>query len=360
MTLVPTSYELIGRILHTDIYNEKGTLLLGAGKMLTAKDIDAMLINGVFEIAVKGAAEPSIPIDNIAPPLLQEIDQAWSYAPEMAVIYKETLSGIKSLLEEAQNGAQPNVQDIVARFSPLLTHALENRYVFHPLHTLKGKDEYTYRHSINTGLLSGLIARLLGLPDAVCMEVGVAGLFHDIGKLEISDDILNKPTELNEAEREHMHRHTQYGYALLRKIPNLPRSFADVALLHHERLDGSGYPFGLKHENIPLSVQIVSVADKFDALASDRVYKAKVSPFEAAAVLWSAQFAGRMNPAVVTPFVTYILESYVSSRVRLSNGEEGVIVRYSLQDPLRPLVRMDSGDFLELDRMREIIITEVL
>ncbi|MBN6186942.1 HD-GYP domain-containing protein [Aneurinibacillus sp. BA2021] len=360
MTLVPTSYELIGRILHTDIYNEKGTLLLGAGKLLNAKDIDAMLINGVFEVAVKGAVGTAMPIDNVAPSLLQEIDEAWSYAPEMAGAYKEALSGIKDLLEEAKHGAQPNVQEVIARFSPLLTHALENRYVFHPLHTLKGKDEYTYLHSINTGLLSGLIARLLGLPDAVCMEVGVAGLFHDIGKLEVPDDILNKPDELTQEEREHMRRHTQYGYALLRKIPGLPRSFADVALLHHERLDGSGYPFGLRHENIPLSVQIVSVADKFDALASDRVYRESVSPFEAAAVLWDAQFAGEMNPAIVTPFVMYILESYVSSRVRLSNGDEGVIVRYSLQDPLRPLVRTDAGEFVQLDVERHIRITTVL
>ncbi|GEN36030.1 MULTISPECIES: HD-GYP domain-containing protein [Aneurinibacillus] len=360
MRLVPTSYELIGRILNTDIYNEKGTLLLGAGKMLTVKDIDSLLINNIFEIAIKGPTRTARPIENIAPELLHQIDEAWSYEPDMAVIYKETLSSMKDLLNDAQYGNPINVQEIVNQFSTLIKHALEHRYVFHPLHTLKGKDEYTYRHSINVGLLSALIARLLGLPDEVCLEVGEAGLFHDIGKLEMPDEILNKPSELNDKEREVMRQHPQYGYAMLRKIPNIPRSFADVALLHHERLDGSGYPFGLKHENIPLSVQIVSVADKFDALASDRVYRAKLSPFEAAAALWDAQFAGLMNPAIVTPFVMYILESYIGSRVRLSNGQEGVIVRYNQQEPLRPLVRTDDDTFVKLDSERDVQVAEIL
>lgn len=360
MGLVSTSYELIGRILYTDIYNERGTLLLGAGKMLTAKDIDSLLTNRIFEIAVKGTAYEMKPIDNIAPELLHQIDEAWNYDLEMAVIYKETLSSIKDLLGKIQEGEQANIEEMLTRFSPLIKHALEHRHVFHPLHTLKGKDEYTYRHSINVGLLSALIARLLGLPDEVCIEVGEAGLFHDIGKLEIPDEILNKPATFNNEEREMMRKHTQYGYALLRKFPNLPKSLADVALLHHERLNGTGYPFGLRHENIPLSVQIVSVADKFDALVSDRVYREKVSPFEAAAVLWNAQFAGLMNPAVVTPFVTYMIESYIGSKVRLSNGQEGVIVRYNHQEPLRPLIQTDKGAFAKLDVERDIQIVEVL
>jgi putative nucleotidyltransferase with HDIG domain len=360
MKLVPTSYELIGHILNMDIYNENGTLLLGTGKMLTAKDIDSLLINNIFEIAIQGPIHQAKPIDNIAPELLSQIDQAWNYDPDMAMIYKETLSGIKDLLSEVQEGKQINVQEIVNQFSPLIKHALEHRYVFHPLHTLKGKDEYTYRHSINVGLLSALIARLLGLPDEVCIEVGGAGLLHDIGKLKIPDEILNKPAALKDDELEIMRKHPQYGYAILRKVPGTPKAFADAALLHHERLDGSGYPFGLKHENIPLSVQIVSVADQFDALASDRAYREKMSPFEAAAELWNSQFAGRMNPAIVTPFVRYIIESYIRSRVRLSNGQEGVIVRYNQQEPLRPLVRMDDETFVELDRMRDMSITEVI
>ncbi|MMZ46216.1 Cyclic di-GMP phosphodiesterase response regulator RpfG [compost metagenome] len=360
MGLVSTSYELIGRILYTDIYNEQGTLLLSAGKMLTAKDIDSLLINNIFEIAVKGATREIKSIDNIAPELLHQIDEAWNYDPEMAVIYKETLSGIKDLLDRTKEGEQVNIQEMVTQFSPLIKHALEHRYVFHPLHTLKGKDEYTYRHSINVGLLSALIARLLGLPDEVCVEVGEAGLFHDIGKLEIPDGILNKPSRLEEEERKIMRKHTQYGYTLLRKFPNLPKSFADVALLHHECLNGTGYPFGLRHENIPLSVQIVSVADKFDALASDRVYREKISPFEAATALWNAQFAGLMNPAIVTPFVTYIIESYIGSKVRLSNGQKGVIVRYNHQEPLRPLIRTDEGLFTKLEVERDIQIVEVL
>jgi putative nucleotidyltransferase with HDIG domain len=358
--ITDTSYSLVGRILNADIYNEEGILLLGTGKILTVKDIDLLLTNNVFQIAVKEPVHTQKSIDNIAPDILEDIDIAWSYEPEMAKVYKETLSQMKRLFTDIEYGQQPNIQEIITQFSPLVKHTLEHRYTLHPLHTLKSKDEYTYRHSIHVGLLSAVIARLLGLPDKVCMEVGEAGLFHDIGKLRIPGEILNKPGALTEAEQEMMRQHTQIGYAMMRKLPHLPKSIADAALLHHERLDGSGYPFGLKQENIPFTVQIVSVADQFDALVSNRSYRPKVSPFEAAHVLWEAQFEGTMNPAIVTPFVMYISQSYVGSRVRLSTGEEGVIVRYHPQEPLRPLVRTDNETFVELTTTRHMQIVEVL
>jgi putative nucleotidyltransferase with HDIG domain len=358
--IADTSYSLVGRILHTDIYNEEGILLLGKGKILTVKDIDLLLTNNVFQIAVKDSEHTQKSIDNIAPDILEDIDIAWRYEPEMAKVYKETLSQMKRLFTDIEHGQQPNIQEIITQFSPLITHTLEHRYTLHPLHTLKSKDEYTYRHSINVGLLSAVIARLLGLTDNACIKVGEAGLFHDIGKLRIPGEILNKPGPLTEAEQTTMRQHTQIGYAMLCQLPHLSREIADAALLHHECLDGSGYPFGLKQENIPLSVQIVSVADQFDALASSRSYRPKVSPFEAAHVLWDAQFEGKVNPAIVTPFVRYIIESYVGSRVRLSNGEEGVIVRYHPQEPLRPLVRTENEKFVELTTARHVQIVEVL
>jgi putative nucleotidyltransferase with HDIG domain len=354
-----TSYSLIGRILNTDIYNEQGTLLLGAGKTLTATDIDLLITHKIMEISIKEPSETKAP-ENISPPLLQQIDAIWSYEPEMANIYKETLSQIKSLFHDVEQGELLNTQEIITQFSPLIKHTLEHQYALHPLHTLKSKDEYTYCHSIHVGLLSSLIARLVGLPDEMCMEVGEAGLFHDIGKLQIPGEILNKPGSLTEAEQAIMRQHPQRGYAMLCQLPHLSKSIADAALLHHERLDGSGYPFGLKHQNIPLSVQIISVADQFDALTSDRPYQAKVSPFEAAQVLWEAQFEGTMNPAIVTPFVMYISQSHVGSRVRLSTGEEGVIVRYHPQEPLRPLVRTDNETFVELTTTRHVQVVDIL
>ncbi|WP_047153531.1 HD-GYP domain-containing protein [Aneurinibacillus tyrosinisolvens] len=360
MKLVDTSYELIGHIMRTDIYNEEGILLLGSGKMITAKDVELLLRHGIYEVAIQGeSAANRTAFDNLDPLLLHQIDTAWSYDPMMADYYKETLSEMKELFTEAKESKSPNVKEMTERFSPLLTYALEHRYTYHPLHTLKGKDEYTFRHSINVGLLSALIGRLLHLPDEICIELGEAGLFHDIGKIDIPDEILNKPEKLTEEEAKIIHRHTQIGHHMLRGIRNIPASFADVALLHHERLNGSGYPFGLRHENIPLSAQIVAVADKFDALSSERPYRAASSPFQAAAILMESQYSGRMNPAVVTPFVSYILEAYIGSRARLSNGEEGVIVTFNEREPLRPLIRTDTDRFYKLAEERHLIIEEV-
>ncbi|WP_051330963.1 HD-GYP domain-containing protein [Aneurinibacillus terranovensis] len=354
---VKISEHIINEILAEDIYNEQGILLLGAGKVISATDIDTLLRYHIVEVSI-GDSHPDF--QNISADLLEEIDTVWSYDPSMADIYKETLSGIKTLFEETRGRKVPNVQEISHRFSPMIASLLENHYIFHPLQTLKGKDEYTFRHCINVGIFSALIGRLINLPDETCIELGEAGLFHDIGKMLVPDSILNKSTDLTREEMETMRKHTQYGYSMLRKLEAIPHSYAEVALYHHEKLDGSGYPFGLTDHNIPIFAQIVAVADKFDALCSNRPYRKEVSPFQAASVLDRLQYTGQMNPEFVTPFIAYVLESYVGAHISLSNGKEGTIVLHNAQEPLRPLIRAADGSFVDLQVERDIEIEELI
>ncbi|MFZ5944949.1 MAG: HD-GYP domain-containing protein [Bacillota bacterium] len=146
---------------------------------------------------------------------------------------------------------------------------------------LKELSDYTYIHSINTAFYSMLIGKWLGFPGTDIKKVIQSGLLHDIGKAKIPDKVLNKKGVLNKDEMEIMQRHPIIGYEMLNHIKDIDTNIKRAVLLHHMRLDGSGYPLDSNADCIGIITRIVAVADVFDAMTSDRVYKKRVTPLEA-------------------------------------------------------------------------------
>jgi len=138
---------------------------------------------------------------------------------------------------------------------------------------LKSKDETTYLHSLAVSGMMTLLGRSLDLDEEMVANLGVAGILHDIGKLLIPDEILNKQGKLTDSERQIIRNHPEAGYDLLKAYPELPQVVLDVCRLHHEVLDGSGYPLGLKQKDLCICVQLSTVCDVFEALTSIRPYK---------------------------------------------------------------------------------------
>lgn len=146
---------------------------------------------------------------------------------------------------------------------------------------MKAVDEYTYLHSVAVSALMLKFARELGLPAEEVRECGLAGLLHDVGKMQIPNEVLHKPGALADEEFEIVKTHPGIGYSILRDIADLPEAVIAVAQLHHEKIDGSGYPLGLKGDEIPLIARMGAICDVYDALTSDRVYKGAWTPAEA-------------------------------------------------------------------------------
>ncbi|MCZ8180166.1 MAG: HD-GYP domain-containing protein [Rhizobium sp.] len=146
---------------------------------------------------------------------------------------------------------------------------------------LKSKDETTYLHSLAVSGMMTLLGRSLQMDDDTVRMLGVAGLLHDIGKLLIPSEILSKPAQLTDAERIIIRNHPEAGYQLLKTYPEVPQLVLDICRLHHEVLDGSGYPLGLKQKDLSLPVQLSAVCDVFEALTSVRPYKRPWSTTEA-------------------------------------------------------------------------------
>lgn len=226
------------------------------------------------------------------------------------------------------------------------------------LQNMNGLDEGTYGHCVNVSLLSAMLGRKLNLSEEEIRIVSLGGLLHDIGKLKMPEQIIQKPTQLSSEEFSIVKRHPIEGYKLLHN-KGLPEDVLMCVLQHHERCDGSGYPYGAKREQINKYARIVAIANVFESLTSNRVYREAISPFAAIRVFEEERYEKYELKYLLT-FLEYIVQVYVGMDVLLSNGEKGKIVLANQQNLSRPLIQTKNG-FLDLAKApKELTIKEIL
>lgn len=347
--------SLIGKRLTRDVFNNHGVLLFVEGTVLTETDVYALEAHRVYDISVEDVTDDQ---EHAVPKMEKQIEQL---LPDQVIAenYIGLLNKTKGLFDLVTTSHTPTLEQFSDSFMPLLEQVKSGLGVFRQIYLLEGADDYTYRHSINVGILSSLIAKLLNMPSEEIIRIGQAGLLHDIGKMQIPKEILTKPGSLTPVEYALMKAHTIYGYEILAKMEGADQMMAECALYHHERLDGSGYPYGKKGDELPFESQIVAVADVFDAICSDRVYKEKTSPFEAAKFLWKATCKGELNPQVATKFIHYVTSFYVGGRALLNCGDIVDVILIYPDEPMNPLVRRGE-EYLDLRHHRTLWIEKIL
>lgn len=204
---------------------------------------------------------------------------------------------------------------------------------------LKRADEYTFMHSVAVSGLMIALARQLGLSDAEVAEAGAAGLLHDLGKAKVPDSILNKPAALTDSEFATMRQHPEIGFQMLADDRQAGESVLDVVLHHHEKMDGSGYPQRLPAERISRLARMGAICDVYDAITSNRPYKAGWDPAEA--VRKMAEWAGgHFDPVLFQAFVKTVGIYPVGSLVRMASDQLGVVVGQSGGSLLTPRVKV--------------------
>lgn len=189
---------------------------------------------------------------------------------------------------------------------------------------LKNKDEYTYLHSVAVCALMMNFGRHLGLDEPVVQDLGVAGLLHDLGKVAIADDVLNKKGGLSDVEWHSVRAHPLAGHALLENSSGVPEAALEVCLRHHEKVDGGGYPDGLRGEALSLFARMGAICDVYDAVTSDRPYKSPWTPCEALTEMKS--WEGHFDAALLDRFADSLGIYPVGTLVRLSTGELGIVM----------------------------------
>ena len=217
---------------------------------------------------------------------------------------------------------------------------------------LKKKDEYTYLHSVAVCSLMVNVARHLGRSEAEVRDYGMAGLLHDIGKMGVDEEILNKPGSLSEAEYERVRQHPKYGHELLLKTANIPELALDVCLHHHERVDGKGYPHKLSGDDLSEAARLGAICDVYDALTSDRTYKSAWTPVETVTAMW--RWHGQFDRDLLFAFMQAMGIFPTGILVELRSRQLGVVLENGKRNS-RPRILI----FYALGRARRIPPVEI-
>ncbi|GAA0083862.1 HD-GYP domain-containing protein [Clostridium sp. CTA-7] len=219
-------------------------------------------------------------------------------------------------------------------------------------------DDCIYRHSVNVASLSYLFGKWHGLNDAQLHNLIYASLLHDFGKTKIDKKILNKKGKLNKEEFETIKTHTTVGYNEIKNIPFISKSVIYSILMHHERCDGSGYPLGLKGNQIHEFAKIIAISDTFDAINSNRCYKKKSKPLEALRII-QEESLNKLDYTLCCTFLKGMANFYTGQEVLLNNDSKAKIIQIDLNNISSPLILCED-EFIDLTKTDDLYIVEIL
>lgn len=251
-------------------------------------------------------------------PMADELQRA------VALIDKSKVA-VMSMFQDARMGRAIDLEGALPLVDEIAGSVIRNSSALIGLARLKAADNYTYMHSVAVCALMIALARQLGLDDAVTRELGLAGLLHDVGKMVLPMAILNKPGKLTIEEFDIVKGHPAAGHAMLLGAGGIGAVALDVCLHHHEKFDGSGYPHGLRGEQISLHARMGAICDVYDAVTSNRPYKAGWGPAESLRRMAEWGRAGHFDEKMFTAFVKCLGIYPVGTLVRLRSGRLGVV-----------------------------------
>lgn len=262
--------------------------------------------------------------------------------------YKRDVLQIKEVVNELSVGKKLDYNKVNSICNSIFSKLRETDCIIKCLSKVKSADEYTYYHSINVAFYSMLLAKWLRIHEAEIKEIVLSGLLHDIGKIKVPIEILNKKRELLPEEFDEIKKHSLYGYFMLKHTCNISENICKATLMHHEREDGSGYPYGLMGEQIDKYAKIVAIADVYDAMTSNRVYKKAVSPFHVFETFYTSGIK-IFDINMLMTFIKNLSPYYLDSKVLLNNGAVGEVVYIPPFNVTKPIVSL-NGEYIDFSR----------
>lgn len=349
-----TTKILPGEKLGKTIYNTDGTPLLVRGVTLSARRLMRLEEEGILLIYVDDELSEGIESSN---PISDETLIKGSI--EIAKVFESIKDQTR-----LSNGKDKDLTYVyeslhIETLSKLIDDVqgelMEHPDALYQIMNISSVDMYTYKHSMDVAILAMLIGKEMGYLDKEIKYIGMGGLLHDIGKAHIPLDILTKNKNLEEDEWDEMKLHSDYGYNLLRDVVTLHGYVKQMVYYHHERLDGSGYPKGLKGDEISPFVRIITVSDVFNALASNRHYREAMTPKKILEILY-AESINKLDHRVVSALLKLVHIYPEGSMVKLSDGREAIVIKSTKEAPERPTIMIvESGE--EVDLMKQLTLS---
>ena len=255
------------------------------------------------------------------------------------VTYKNARNRIDSMFSDARMGKNIDVTGAKEVVSDMVDSIVRNPDAQLWLSNLRKRDEYTAIHSLNVCIFALTFARFLGFNVDEMNEIGIGALLHDIGKMRVPLEILNKEGKLTEKERQIVKQHAQHGFDILKNSPGLPASTIEVVFTHHERKKGTGYPRGLIESQIHLFSRMVAIVDIYDAITSDRVYHHGMNTLDALKNMFKWR-ENDLDSELVESFIQCLGIYPIGSLVELNTGEVGIVLSVSQGRNLVPIVML--------------------
>lgn len=349
-----------GMIVNDDVFDHSGRLIINKGTSLTSDIISKLDYFSILEVPIDTSANLSEePSQEEAPTSTRNEALKNSEAYKNFVADYETgLEVSKQILDDlVMHKGNFNPTIALSSVQKVLVNCGNSNQVFDILHNMEQSDSPTYQHSLKVALISRVLGRWLGFPEEDLNHLAVAGLLHDIGKLVIPTEILNKSSKLTSEEYEIVKGHVIKGYELIKDL-HVDIRVKEACLLHHERCDGSGYPFKVKTERITPFARILAIADVYDAMTSNRSYRKGFCPFDVIQ-LFEAEGLYKYDPQYILTFLENIVTAYVNDKVRLSDGREGEIVLINKLSLAKPMVKV-GNTFIDLSREPILRIVDLL
>ena len=335
-----------------NILGSEGRILLNSGVVLTDSYIMRLRALGIASVYIKDEFFGEV-----------EVPEVVSEQTRM-----ETVRIIRDNFTLLEQGHKINVRMMKNTVNTLIDELLENSHVLLNLTDIRGFDDYTFAHSVNVCILSLMTGITMRYYDAKLRELAMGAILHDIGKIQLDKNLLNKPDDLNHEEYNELKKHAEKGFEILRKYDDISLLSAHIAFQHHERWNGKGYPRRLAGTDIHEYSRIVAVADVYDALLADRPYRPAYTANQAIGIL--KQMSGTdLDPECTKALIANIAIYPIGTIVELNTGVVGMVVDVNKEMPTRPVVRvvynrnserLYHSHEVDLSKMSTIIIIKSL
>jgi HD-GYP domain-containing protein (c-di-GMP phosphodiesterase class II) len=272
--------------------------------------------------------------------------------------YNQAIRNLRNIVEDIRFGRELYLYPVRVCSIQICKYMDSDVNILSLLNSVQDKNSYMYSHPVNVAFISVVIGKWLNLDCQALVNLVRVGLLHDIGKAKIKDSLLNKTDTLILEEMEKMKSHPVIGYKLLDSINEFDVDVLKGVLFHHERMDGTGYPLGLKGDKIDLFSRIIAIADTYDAITASKTYSKKKSPLKAVEEIQANSF-NQLDPYICKIFIKNIIEYFSGRKIRLSNEQVGNIVYINPIEITKPLVLCEH-EYYDLSVERDIEVVELL
>jgi putative nucleotidyltransferase with HDIG domain len=350
---IPIGQVVPGMVTARDIYSRNDQLVLAKNTVIEPNMIAKIMFYAVQSIYVYQSEDQ--PKKDTS--YYERIQKSVEFK-NFHLAYKEVLREIKdSVNQMIRSNRQIDETQLINSVKKIIIKGKSRYHFLELIYSVHEYDDMTFAHSVNVALICNLFAQWLHMDEADCDTLTICGLMHDVGKMAIPIEILNKPGKLTKDEYDVIKEHPEQGYLMLLKQKVDPRVRL-AALQHHERYDGSGYPMSKNGEKIHPFAMITAIADVFDAMTSNRVYRDAICPFSVLE-MFEGEGKHKYDFAVALPLMERIAEIYINHTVRLSNNTQGEVIMVNCHALSRPVVKV--GDvFLDLSKHMDLRIEAVI